>query len=709
MIANHFIVSAYCTSLTTLVLAFFVLGRDVSKRLYQLFFAYTLSIALWSFAVSRFTPDISSSSAFYWGKILHFGAIMIPIFFLHFVFVFLDTINNEKWVLSIAYLFGIAFQLLNLFTPWLISGTSYKDLYSFPTPGITYPFFFAFFVLCVLYGLFSLLRAYVGSKGIVKNQLIYLIFGSIIGYTGGLDNFAITIDLRIFPLYPFGAYGIAIYTLMMAYTILRHRLMDIAVVIKKTAVYSLLTALITGVFVSLIVIGNYIFSGITGYNSLWAGIVGAFLIALVFQPLREFVQDVVDRVFFRARYDYQRILAKYSHTLSQPMTNLNRFSRIAPYLLTKAMKLAGSSFMVLDRENHNYVVRAGEKAARKIEGQVLAEGSALIQELRTKKKEVSLEEVEALIKEGGPDKKKYEEIAAEMKQLDSVLVIPCITESEYFKKPTLISVLIMGKKLSDESFSREDINFLDTLANQATITIEYAFIFEELRKNQERLVRSEKLAAVGITTAGVAHELKNPLTYLSAVSQVMAMKWDDPEFKRSVAQMLPAEVQRMQLIISGLLDYSRTKELMLKPLDVKTVVEKTLALLSFEIKKSKVYVKTDYKHAKQANADPNRIMQVFMNLMANAVQAMEKEGGDLVIVTDDADGEVRVSITDTGPGIPKEKIKKVFDPFFTTKESGTGLGLSISKEIVDEHKGSMYVDSDPDKGTTFTVCLPAIS
>jgi signal transduction histidine kinase len=173
--------------------------------------------------------------------------------------------------------------------------------------------------------------------------------------------------------------------------------------------------------------------------------------------------------------------------------------------------------------------------------------------------------------------------------------------------------------------------------------------------------------------------------------------------------MLPSEVQRMQLIISGLLDYSRSKELLLKPLDVKTVVEKTLALLSYEIKKFKIYVKTDYKHTKLANADPNRIMQVFMNLMANAVQAMEAKGGDLLIVTSDSGAEVRISISDTGPGIPREKLKKVFDPFFTTKESGTGLGLSISKEIVDEHKGSIYVDSTPGQGTTFTVCLPVVT
>ncbi|MBU0672663.1 MAG: hypothetical protein KJ732_06525, partial [Candidatus Margulisbacteria bacterium] len=430
------------------------------------------------------------------------------------------------------------------------------------------------------------------------------------------------------------------------------------------------------------------------------------IIAMIFQPLRDAVQNLVDRVFFRARYDYQRILNKYSHALAQPMADLRRFSRIAPYLLTKAMNLKGASFMVLDRESHNFVVRAGERDALELVGSTIQEKSLLISELRNIKKELSLEEVMSLARTSEKDKAKYEAIADEMRSLKTVLAIPSISESEYFKQPTLLSVLNLDKKLSDESFSGEDIKFLDTLANQATISIEYAFIFEELRKNQERVVRSEKLAAVGSTTAGVAHELKNPLTYLSAVAQVLPKKWDDPKFRETVSQMLPSEVQRMQLIVEGLLDYSRTRELMLKPVDVQTIIEKALALLTYEVKKKKVYIKTDYGHKQKALGDPNRLMQVFMNLLANAVQAMGEKGGDLKIITTDTDHEVRVNISDTGSGIAPDKLKKIFDPFFTTKESGTGLGLPISKKIVDEHNGSLYVDSKVGEGTTFTVCLP---
>ncbi|MBN2058603.1 MAG: hypothetical protein JW782_07390, partial [Candidatus Saganbacteria bacterium] len=464
-----------------------------------------------------------------------------------------------------------------------------------------------------------------------------------------------------------------------------------------------------GIFVSFILVWERFFVGLTGHSSIWGGIAVAFIISLIFQPLRDSIQDLVDRLFFRARYDYQRILNKYSHALTQPMSDLNRFSRIAPYLLVKTMKLTGASFMVLDRESHNYVVRAGEKEGSKIESLSVAENSPLLEELRKRKRELSLEEVNNIVRTSQDlnEKAKFQKIGEQMTELGSILIIPSISDSEYFKKPVLLATINLGKKMSDEAFSREDINFLDTLANQATISIEYAFIFEELQRKSAQMVRSEKLAAVGTTTAGVAHELKNPLTYLSAVAQVLPKKWHDPEFQKTVNQMLPSEVQRMQLIVEGLLDYSRSRELMLKPLDVKTVVEKAMALLSYDIKKNKVYLKTDYGHKHKALADPNRLMQVFMNLMANAVQAMSEKGGDLVIVTNDVGSEVRVNITDTGPGIAPDKLKKIFDPFFTTKESGTGLGLPISKKIVDEHKGSLYVESKVGRGTTFTVCLPA--
>jgi signal transduction histidine kinase len=164
----------------------------------------------------------------------------------------------------------------------------------------------------------------------------------------------------------------------------------------------------------------------------------------------------------------------------------------------------------------------------------------------------------------------------------------------------------------------------------------------------------------------------------------------------------------MKLIIDGLSDYSKTHELRLEPVDIIPVIEKTIAILGYEIKKNKIVIVRNFPPENKAiaQADKNRLVQVFMNIIANAIQAIGEKGGDVSITVRQEDHEIRISITDTGPGIPRDKLQKIFDPFFTTKEAGTGLGLSITKQIIDEHHGSIYIDSRPGEETTFTVCLP---
>ena len=396
----------------------------------------------------------------------------------------------------------------------------------------------------------------------------------------------------------------------------------------------------------------------------------------------------------RTRYKYQQTLNKYTSALIQPMTDLKRFARIAPYLLIKSMKIASASVMVLDRENHRYVVRAGEGDARELENYVLPEDSPLFSELLRRRHELRLAEAPS-------------QIATQMRHLKATLILPTISESEYFKQPTLMTVLCLGPKLGGKPYTKDEIEFLNALASHATLSVEYAFIFEELRQHQAAIIQSEKLAAIGTTTAGVAHELKNPLTYLSTVAQLLPKKWDDPSFRKSVNELLPAEVQRMQLIVEGLLNYSRNKELALAQLDVKETIDKALALLAYDIRKCKVEIKLNFEHDKKAKADPNRLMQVFMNLIANAVQAMEVKGGKLLIETKNDQKEIFIFFSDNGPGIADKKVARIFDPFFTTKEGGTGLGLSICKKIIDEHSGALSVKSTEGVGTTFMVSLPA--
>jgi len=418
----------------------------------------------------------------------------------------------------------------------------------------------------------------------------------------------------------------------------------------------------------------------------------------ILKPIRSFIDWLFALLYKRtAAYSLQTILNKYSHSLARPMQDLDRFARLAPYLLWKSMRLKSASFLVLDRESKQYIVRAGNGAAGALVGKTIAADSAIIRELLSNFKEINREELDI-----------RSEALAELNELEADLVIPSISESEYFNQPTLLAALVLGRKMSDESFSKQDIDFLETLANQSAISIEYAFILEELKRNQAQIVRSEKLAALGTTTAGIAHELKNPLTYLWTVSQALADSWDNPSFKESVVRLLPSEVERMKLIIEGLSDYSKQHELRLEPTDLIPVLDKTLALLAYEIKRNNIVIIKHYPADNRAVAlaDKDRLVQVFMNIIGNAIQAIGAKGGDVSLTVRVENNEVRVSITDSGPGIPPEVLAKIFEPFFTTKESGTGLGLPITKRLIDEHHGSLYIDSHLGKGSTFTICLP---
>jgi len=694
------------TSLFSSVFVFFNNPRKQTNITWGLF---GLSVTFWGIGLFFGFKTDNRDAALFWGRFLNLAAILIPLFFVHFVYSFLEKVKQNIIFIISSYVIIVSYFCFSFYLPHLFIKNVIKQpgFLFYPTAGPLYYFFVIIFSVYVSTGIAQLWEDYKTSSGLKRVQIRYLFWGIAIGFAGGATTFPMVFGM---PIYPFGTWLVTLYVILTTYAITKHHLLDIEIVIKKGLVYSGATALLTGAFVSLILVSNQIFKGLTGYSSIWPSIIGAFVIALLFQPLRENLQKIVDKIFFRTRYDYQRILSRYSHALAQPMTDLNRFARIAPYLLVKAMGLAAASVMVLDREKHSYIVRAGEREAGDLIGLELAEDSPLIVEIYARKKEISLDEIKYVLKTNkdlvNVERQRLEEVVSQMQKLKSVLLIPSISESEYFKKPTLLSVINLGKKKSDENFSWEDVEFLHTLANRAGISIEYAFIFEELKKNQAAVLRSEKLAAIGTTTAGVAHELKNPLTYLSILSQLLTEKWDDPEFKKSVTDTLPAETKRMQMIVEGLLDYSREKELQVKPVEIKEVVDKTLALLAYEIRKQRIEVKTNFNHEGMVAGDPNRLMQVFMNIMANAVQAMGAAGGQLIISTDIYNNNVRVSIQDTGPGIPQESLKKIFDPFYSTKDGGTGLGLVITKKIIEEHKGSIDVESAPGKGTTFQISLP---
>jgi two-component system NtrC family sensor kinase len=235
-------------------------------------------------------------------------------------------------------------------------------------------------------------------------------------------------------------------------------------------------------------------------------------------------------------------------------------------------------------------------------------------------------------------------------------------------------------------------------------------MIDELNKRNEQIIQTEKLASLGTLTSGVAHELNNPLNNISTSIQILLEEIEvaNPEYKKELLMESEKQVERARDTVKALLEFSRDRGFSPESVNFKDLVDQTIKLVKAEIPTS-IELETSIPDDLQTHIDPQRIQQVLINLIINAIQAMEN-GGKLNINTYILKNgkEFCFQVEDTGNGIPKKYMRKIFDPFFTTKAVGvgTGLGLSTSHGIIEQHGGQIKVKSEPDKGTIFTVSLP---
>lgn len=230
-------------------------------------------------------------------------------------------------------------------------------------------------------------------------------------------------------------------------------------------------------------------------------------------------------------------------------------------------------------------------------------------------------------------------------------------------------------------------------------------------ENMKKMVRSNRLAAVGTMVSGLVHEIRNPMVAIQSFLQLMPRKMEDRDFLMRYVRIAQGEADRIEKLLENMLSFARPARPVLRLCDMNELVDRTIQLLDFQARRTNVRVAFEKDSSLPAvYTDPNQMAQVLQNLGMNALQAMERSG-ELTFrtfLTEDRRGGARVAIEvrDTGSGIRPDHLDKVFDPFFTTKDDGTGLGLSISYQIVNEHQGMLEVASRPGEGTTFTITLP---
>jgi len=229
----------------------------------------------------------------------------------------------------------------------------------------------------------------------------------------------------------------------------------------------------------------------------------------------------------------------------------------------------------------------------------------------------------------------------------------------------------------------------------------------EIRRLQDEVRRQEKLAAMGGLAAGVAHEVRNPLSSIKALATFFAGQFDDGSEAHEAAKVMVQEVDRLNRVITELLEFSRPTDLKRLASDIGLLVFRSIQLIQQDAANKNIDINVNTADdICSALIDPDRLSQCLLNLFLNAIQAMESGGTLTVKCTQGEVENVNIVVSDTGSGIPADKIKKIFDPYFTTKSKGTGLGLAIVHKIIEAHGGHIAVNSTVDEGTSFLISLP---
>ncbi len=226
---------------------------------------------------------------------------------------------------------------------------------------------------------------------------------------------------------------------------------------------------------------------------------------------------------------------------------------------------------------------------------------------------------------------------------------------------------------------------------------------------EEQLRLSEKMAAIGLLAAGVAHEVNTPLTGISSFTQMLLERSEAGDPKTELLEKIERQTFRAAKIINSLLNLARPSGTDAGPVDLTGIIGDVLSLLEHQFKLSHVQVRKDLSGPLVVRGVDYKLQQVFLNLFLNARDAMPK-GGWLTVRTGVQDDDAFVEVADTGVGIPTEHLARIYDPFFTTKAEGrgTGLGLSVTYGIVQEHGGTLVCESKPGQGTRFRLALPRL-
>ena len=478
-------------SIITLPLGIFVYSKRHRSRVNRSFFWLMLAVAFWCFCLYEMLNAQAEWHALWWNHLLHSGSILIPGFFLSLVLTILEWGPDRRKILMPVWGATFLFLIFNT-TPWFTSRVRPSSGFNYyPLAGPIYPAFVIFFAIVASYGLWLLLRGYRQTSGLKRNQLKYLFWSWLLGFSGGSLTFFPVLGIEIPPWAFYSTYLIPVCITAEAYAIVRYRSMDINIVFRRGMVYSILLPLMTGGFLVLLLSIQNLYSSYMNYTSFVGTAIAAVILAIAFQPLKNRVQVWVDRFFFKGAHDYHKTLRE----TSEAMTSVLNLERLADQLLSSIivdMRVeAGSLFLM--NATRTGLSRLGHRSyhsPRQSEPCVfLPRNSSIVRSLEINPGVLMREGIEEDLASA-----EEKEIQEEMAKLEADLAVPLALQKE------LSAILLLGPKLSGDPFSEEDLQLLSTLANQWAVAIKNAQLYAEVISIKEYLEHILRNLESGVIT-----------------------------------------------------------------------------------------------------------------------------------------------------------------------------------------------------------------
>jgi two-component system sensor histidine kinase HydH len=697
--------SALIASIVLLALSAGVLLSGRKARPFLYFSLLTFILSIWELA--RFLS--AATHAVLWTRVGLTAALFLPFAALRFF---------ESWLSAQGRVARWATRVIGLVTLTLIP-VAFSPLWSAPWFGVVLlAYVYSGLLVCIVLIWLRLRR----SRGPVESGRVqFLAFGGLtalaLAFPAYIPDWSTSL-LAADYLPAAGNAVLVIFLYFLSQILLQSRLLDVSELIGKLAVLTGLVLLLSAIWGVLV-----IWTSDTGGLFFFHTLIAAFVLLILFEPMRTAMEETVNRLLFRDRFRFIRQLA----LLRREIANVVELDELVQALLRhleETRRVTHASLYALEDDAlhlrlagslHDAPPRLEVARHRRFLDALKRERLLVLEDL-----EDALADLDPEDAEDRPDAALLQEIIAVLRQLRAAICLPLLSDDR------VIGLLNLNDDRMRAPYAAEDVRALVQIAAQAAISLENSRLVRNLRER-------DRLAALGEMAAGLAHEIRNPLGAIKGAAQYLAFiepnlhappsDDEDEEPPEAFLNIIIDETNRLNNVVSQFLDYARPQQGELTPCAVLQVVERTLPLASPEAEAWGVdlqaEVAPDLPHAQ---GNPERLRQVLLNLLLNAVQASGAPPGEAPTrphphvtlraqLTRRAFGAqprdlLEITVEDNGCGIPPEHLPNLFIPFFTTRSQGTGLGLAVSQRLIEQMGGRIEVDSTQGEGATFRVLLP---